>query len=98
MRVPPPRHRIPSLLILIAASREPSSPGDHWRCTTISASDLIVAALPGFILGCVLFLCGGLLGPKVDPGWQDVMQGSAFFFGLIWVVIAVRRNTRTPRR
>jgi hypothetical protein len=64
-RVPPPRHRIPGLLILIAASREPSSPGDHWRCTTISASDLIVAALPGFILG---FLGGGLLGPKVDPG------------------------------
>jgi hypothetical protein len=64
----------------------------------MNANDLIVAALPGFILGCALFLGGGLLGPTLGPGWQDVVQGSAFFIGLVWVVIAVRRNTKTPRR
>jgi hypothetical protein len=64
----------------------------------MSGKDLIVTALPGFILGWVLFFGGGLFGPMLGPGWQDLLQGSAFFIGLIWVVIAVRRRSQAPRR
>jgi hypothetical protein len=53
--------------------------------------DPIAAALPGFAVGCVLYLLGTFLGPKLGPGWTDILQGSSFFVGLIIIVIGVRR-------
>lgn len=52
------------------------------------------AAFPGFIVGCVLYLLGGVVGPRMGPGWADVIQGSSFFVGLVGIVIGVRRAQR----
>lgn len=54
----------------------------------------IAAALPGLVVGCVVYLAGSLLGPRFGPGWTDVLQGSSFFVGLILIVIGVRRRRR----
>lgn len=58
----------------------------------MSTNELIVAGLPGFILGCILFFAGGLVGPILGSVEQDVLQGSSFFIGLIWAVISIRRR------
>jgi hypothetical protein len=57
----------------------------------------IGAALPGVIVGCVLYLAGGVVGPRIGPGWADVIQGSAFFVGLIGAVLGVRRAQRLKK-
>jgi hypothetical protein len=64
----------------------------------MTPNDLIRAALPGIIVGCGLWLIGALIGPALGPGWTDVIQGSAFFIGLIWVLIGVRRRARASKR
>jgi hypothetical protein len=58
------------------------------------ARDPIRVALPGFIAGCALYLAGTFFGPALGAGWRDVLQGSAFFVGLIWITISVRRQRR----
>jgi hypothetical protein len=58
------------------------------------ANALLNAALPGVIAGCAVYLAGTFLGPSLGPGWQDILQGGAFFIGLIGVVIGVRRQMR----
>ena len=64
----------------------------------MSTKELIVAGLPGFIAGCILFFAGSLVRPVLGSGWQDVLQGSSFFVGLIWAVISIRRRKgRAPR-
>jgi hypothetical protein len=52
------------------------------------------AALPGLVVGCVVYLVGVVVGPRIGPGWSDVLEGSAFFVGLIGIVIGVRRARR----
>ena len=64
----------------------------------MSANELIVAALPGFILGCILFFAGCLVGPILGSVGQDVLQGSSLFIGLIWAVISIRRRKGRARR
>ncbi len=64
----------------------------------MNANELIRAALPGVIVGCVLYLIGGLVGPGLGPGWTDVIQGLSFFVGLIFVVIGVRRSQKAVKR
>ena len=58
----------------------------------MSTNELIVAGLPGFILGCILFFAGCLVGPILGSVGQDVLQGSSLFIGLIWAVINIRRR------
>jgi hypothetical protein len=60
----------------------------------MDANTLLKAALPGVIAGCAVYLIGTFLGPSFGPGWQDVLQGGAFFVGLIGIVIGVRRQMR----
>jgi uncharacterized membrane protein YeaQ/YmgE (transglycosylase-associated protein family) len=55
------------------------------------------AALPGLVVGCICYLVGGVVGPRLGPGWGDVLQGSSFFVGLIVAVIGVRRAQRNAR-
>src|SRR5262252_5348866 len=50
----------------------------------MTPNELLRAALPGIIVGCSLWAIGALVGPKMGPGWTDVIQGSSFFIGLIW--------------
>ena len=64
----------------------------------MSTNESIVAALPGFILGCILFFAGGLVGPILGSAGQDVLQGSSFFIGLILAVINIRRRKGNIRR
>ena len=64
----------------------------------MSTKELIVAGLPGFILGCILFFAGGFVGPILGSGGQDVLQGSSFFVGLIWAVISIRRRKGRSQR
>ncbi len=56
------------------------------------ARDPIRVALPGFMAGCALYLFGTFFGPVLGAGWRDVLQSSAFFVGLIWITISVRRH------
>jgi hypothetical protein len=58
----------------------------------MKSSDIINAALPGLIAGCILYVISGFLGQIIGPGWSDLLQGLSFFVGLIWVVIGVRRK------
>jgi hypothetical protein len=60
----------------------------------LRGKDPIAAALPGLVVGCVVYLAGSLVGPKLGAGWTDVLQGSSFFVGLLLIVIGVRRNRR----
>jgi hypothetical protein len=60
----------------------------------MDANPLLKAALPGVIAGCAGYLAGAFLGPGLGPGWQGILQGGAFFVGLIGVAIGVRRQNR----
>jgi hypothetical protein len=61
----------------------------------VDASELIKTALPGVIIGCVIYVLGAFLGPILEPGWQEVIQGLSFFIGLIAIlVLALRRRQR----
>jgi hypothetical protein len=64
----------------------------------MTASELIRAALPGIIVGCGLSVIGALIGRAIGPGWTDLMQASAFFIGLIWALIGVRRKASMTKR
>jgi hypothetical protein len=59
--------------------------------------DPIAAALPGFVVGCALYVAGSLLGAKLGPGYTEILQGSSFFVGLIVIVIGVRAWRRKQR-
>ena len=64
----------------------------------MTPNDLLRAALPGVIVGCGLWVIGALVGRALGPGWTDVIQGSSFFIGLIWVVVGVRRRALELKR
>jgi hypothetical protein len=63
----------------------------------MDANDLIKGALPGAVAGCVLYLVGGLIGGAMGPGWKDILQGSAFFVGLVWALVGIRRKARAKK-
>ena len=58
---------------------------------------LIRAALPGAIAGGVVYVVGTFIGPRIGPGWQDILQGGAFFVGLIWIAIGVTRAAKRAK-
>lgn len=58
----------------------------------MDANELVKTALPGVIVGCVIYVLGAFLGPILGPGWQDVIQGLSFFIGLICVLLLVLRR------
>jgi hypothetical protein len=64
----------------------------------MAPNELLRAALPGIIVGCSLWAIGALVGPKIGPGWTDVIQGSSFFIGLIWAAVGVRRKASEINR
>jgi hypothetical protein len=64
----------------------------------MTPNELLRAALPGIIVGCSLWAIGALAGPKMGPGWTDVIQGSSFFIGLIWAAVGVRRKASEINR
>ncbi len=55
----------------------------------MAANELLKTALPGVIIGCVIYALGAFLGPILGPGWQDVIQGLSFFIGLISMLVLV---------
>jgi hypothetical protein len=64
----------------------------------MTPNELLRAALPGIIVGCSLWAIGALVGPKMGPGWTDVIQGSSFFIGLVWAAVGVRRKASEINR
>jgi len=60
----------------------------------MDANVLIKGALPAVIVGCVLYLAGAVIGPMIGPGWSDVIEGLAFFVGLAWAAVGIRRRNR----
>ncbi len=55
-------------------------------------NELLRTALPGVVIGCVIYVLGAFLGPILGPGWQDVIQGLSFFIGLICILVLVLRR------
>jgi hypothetical protein len=58
----------------------------------MKSGDIINAAMPGFVAGCILFVISTFVGPIIGPGWTDLLQGLSFFVGLVWILLAVRRK------
>jgi hypothetical protein len=58
---------------------------------------LIVGLLGGAVVGGVIWIAAGVAGPRMGPGWQEVLQGLAFFVGLITAVVIVRVSQRRQR-
>ena len=64
----------------------------------MKSSDIINAALPGFIAGCILFVISSFVGPVIGPGWTDLLQGLSFFVGLVWILIGIRRKQSAQKQ
>ncbi|HMF39631.1 MAG TPA: hypothetical protein VKQ32_02995 [Polyangia bacterium] len=63
----------------------------------MDANNLLKAALPGAIVGVMVYVFSTIAGPRIGPGWQDILQGGAFFVGLIWIAISVSRAARRAK-
>jgi hypothetical protein len=64
----------------------------------LSPNDLVRALIPGLIVGGILWGFGAIAGPQFGPGWEDVIEGGAFFVGLVVVLVSLRRKTRAAMR
>ena len=64
----------------------------------MTSSDVINAAMPGLIAGCILFVIGSFAGPIIGAGWTDLLQGLSIFVGLIWVLLGIRRKQSARRQ
>jgi hypothetical protein len=49
----------------------------------MASSDIVNGAIPGIIAGCLLYLISSFVGPIIEPGWTDLLQGLSVFVGLI---------------
>jgi len=45
----------------------------------------------------MVYVFSTIAGPRIGPGWQDILQGGAFFVGLIWIAISVSRAARRAK-
>jgi len=64
----------------------------------MKSSDIINAALPGVIAGCILYVISSFVGPIIGPGWTDLLQGLSIFAGLIWVLLGIRRKQSAQKQ
>ena len=56
-----------------------------------AASNRLVRGLVGGVaVGGVIWIAGGVAGPHLRTGFQELIQGLAFFAGLVTAVIIVR--------
>ena len=63
----------------------------------MTANDLVSAALVPVIAGALLWLGGGAFGPRIGPGWADLIQGLAVFVAMIWIAVAAVRRAGAKR-
>jgi hypothetical protein len=63
----------------------------------MDANDLLKAALPAAIAGGAVYVVGSFVGPRMGPGWEDIIHGGAFFVGLIWLLINIRRKAPSAK-
>ena len=59
------------------------------------------SAVAGVAVWLGFWLAGRFLGPKLGPGWSDVLQGGGGVIALIVFavafIMAIRRGQRAPR-